>query len=282
MDEAELNELKMLSSYQGSFKSKRLRKTLKDKCLVIGETTMYYGNFGSVQVMTPIPGSPNLDSEIENAITRPCSRKGSRMPLQSEQKVTSKKEKKLTSQRKKSKQRDENSISPKYDLPPLKAVPASVYNSRCPTRESMGREPCHFIPSSDNSLIGDENVFTSSDVWIPRPSFKPSQTKTMPKNTFTSESSSVKYGSLGKLIGSTNRIQASSSLVTASPDRVCLPSIPGATKSSESYHTLPPTAEYINIYKEDVQLPPLKTSTSSAAKRRVHGEHYKFTKNYQK
>ena len=49
-----------------SFKGIHLKKTIKDKCKVIGETTMYYSNAGSVQVLSPIPGSPSPDSD-------PCS-----------------------------------------------------------------------------------------------------------------------------------------------------------------------------------------------------------------
>ncbi|XP_060066896.1 uncharacterized protein LOC132547158 [Ylistrum balloti] len=276
MDEAKLNKLKM-SSLTGSFKSKSLKKSFKDKCLVIGETTMYYGNFGSVQVMTPIPGSPNLENEAENIHNIHLdSSEESVFPLQPDQQLTPKKEKKPTSQRNKSKQEIQKDTSPKYDLPPLKAVPASVYNCRM----SNGREPCHFIPSSDKEFVGNGNAFMSKDTWIPQPNFKPSQTKSMPKYAFTPEYSNLKYGSLGKLIESTNRVQGSSSVGTASSNVARLPAIPGATRPSESSHALQPTAQYINIHKEDGQLPPLKVSSLSVANRKVQ-EHHKVTKNYQ-
>ncbi|XP_069127032.1 uncharacterized protein [Argopecten irradians] len=267
-DKADLNELKM-SSYQGSFTSRRLKKTMKDKCLVIGETTMYYGNFGSVQVMTPIPGSPNLAFEAENTSDHPQTPKAFQEPTtQIEQKVVSKKGKKF--QKKKCKPIKEKSMS-KYDLPPLNAVSTGVYYSRCPTWDATEREPNHFTSSNDNG----KHVLMHPDTgkWIPQPSFKPSHTKTTPRNTFTSESSTVKYGSLSKLIGSKNRIQSSSPLITDSSDRVSLPAVPGASKPLESSHVLLPTSGY--IYNEDVQFPPLKTSASSAVNRRVHGRRYK-------
>ncbi|XP_033730089.1 uncharacterized protein LOC117319379 [Pecten maximus] len=47
----------------GFFRGIHLKKTIKDKCRIFGETTMYYGNAGSVQVLSPIPGSPSPDTE---------------------------------------------------------------------------------------------------------------------------------------------------------------------------------------------------------------------------
>ncbi|XP_021340760.1 uncharacterized protein LOC110441819 [Mizuhopecten yessoensis] len=269
MDEAELNELRMLSSYQGSFKSKRLKKTIKDKCLVIGETTMYYGNFGSVQVLSPIPGSPSPDGEAGSVHIRPDSPEEAVLSPQTEQHVTSKKGKMASSKRKKSTAGDKKKTSQKYGLPPLKAAPAS--NSRRPPQMSRGREPCSFRPSGDNETR--ENDLMSTDTWIPKPGFKPREKKTITKNAFTSESSNLKYGSLGKLIEHTKRVQASSSLITASLGGVRLPAIRGATRASETRQTFPPTAQYINIYKDDGHLPPLKVSTMSIANRRLHDEH---------
>ncbi|XP_021362426.1 uncharacterized protein LOC110456179 [Mizuhopecten yessoensis] len=280
MDKAELNERKMSSAYHGSLKCRRLKKTMKDKCLVIGETTMYYGNFGSVQLWSPIPGSPNLDNEPDIINIRPDSPKEAALPLQRKHQATPKntKGKKPTSQKKMSTPTDKKNTSAKYPLPPLRAAPASVSNSRCLPRVSRGREPCDFKPSRYIERRG--NYLMSAYAWIPQPGFKPSEKKTTPKNAFTSESSSIKYGSLGKLLEPTKGVNTSSSLVMASLDGVRLPAIRGATRASETQQILPPTAQYINIYKDDGHLPPTKVRSMTIANKGLEREYHKTTKGY--
>ncbi|XP_060085983.1 uncharacterized protein LOC132565355 [Ylistrum balloti] len=282
MGEAGLNEVNMLSSYEESPKLQRLKRTMKDKCLVIGETTMYYGNFGSVQVMTPIPGSPNLDNESEIANipkdyrNRPT--EADVPPQQPELQAILKKEKKLASERRKNTTVDKKK-APKYALPPLKA-PSGATNSRGPQRASKGRTPCHFQPTNYTNYIDNTYFLGSSEAWIPQPGFKPSDKKIMPKNNFTSKSSSLKNGSLSKLIESTKRVQGPSSLETSSSASFHLPAIHG-TSTSVASQTSPQAIKYINIYKDDGHLPPLKVSTMSIANRRIEKEHYKVTKSFQ-
>lgn len=39
------------------------RQTIKDKCSVIGNTEIFWGRNGLVQVLSPVPGSPTLEEE---------------------------------------------------------------------------------------------------------------------------------------------------------------------------------------------------------------------------
>ncbi|XP_033736533.1 uncharacterized protein LOC117324810 [Pecten maximus] len=252
MGDGDLNELENVTSNLGSLKCNRLKKTMKDKCLVIGETTMYYGNFGSVQVLSPIPGSPNPGIEAKNTYICPDSPKETMMPPQTEQKVLSKKGKKSSSQWKNSKTEEKKNAS--YALPPLKAAPGNVSNSQFSTR-TKGRKPCHFQRSKYTYNRETDYSIGPGQAWIPQPGFKPSGKKTTPKNTLITESSSLKYGSLLKLIESSKWVQDSPSLDTTSTDSIELPAIRGAPKTSDSSHTFTPTVQFINIYKESDQLP---------------------------
>ncbi|XP_069126343.1 uncharacterized protein [Argopecten irradians] len=271
MEKEEKDETKKATSLQVSSKCERLKRTSKDRCMVIGETKMYYGNNGSVYVMSPIPGSPNPGTEPEHLYIRPESSKEALMPLQGEQKDKPKKGKKSASKKKNIGTVENKDGSPKYALPPLKAVPEN--KGKFLTREKKGREPCH-LQHSKYSL-------GQADSWIPQPGFKSSGKKTTPKNTLISESSSLKYESHLKLLKSSKYVPTSPSLETTAIESVRLPPIRGVQRRTESAktHTIP-TVQFINLYKGSDQLPPLKVSSMPMAFRNEQKEYYNVTKGY--
>ncbi|OWF40123.1 uncharacterized protein LOC110464187 [Mizuhopecten yessoensis] len=102
-----------------SFKGIHPKKTMKDKCKVIGETTMYYSNAGSVQVLSPIPGSPSPDSEPWSDRIRPdCPKRTSLISFDRKDKVKKTMSGKKISSKKTTKRSD-------YSLPPITNVPTT-------------------------------------------------------------------------------------------------------------------------------------------------------------
>ncbi|XP_033730090.1 uncharacterized protein LOC117319380 [Pecten maximus] len=105
----------------GSFRGNHLKKTIKDKCRIFGETTMYYGNAGSVHVLSPIPGSPSPDTKpMLDHMRANCPERASLVRSYHKDKTMSRQK---ISSKKTTKGND-------YILPPIKNLPTTIRPKR--------------------------------------------------------------------------------------------------------------------------------------------------------
>ncbi|OWF46484.1 uncharacterized protein LOC110455655 [Mizuhopecten yessoensis] len=225
---------------QGSSRCSRLKKTIKDKCKVIGETTMYYGNAGSVQVLSPIPGSPSPDSEPRRDHIRPESpRRESLVRTSNKANIR----KTMTGKKSSTQKRTKGTMSD-YSLPPIKNVPTMT-----PTKK-----------------MADKNLkeFTSTETCKPinMPGFKARGRKITSKNKMSSVIADLPGKEPAeKLMMGTRRIQSmSSKSIALSEERIRLPVPRGARMIPYSVKVLPPQYMIMNR----TNLPPIGVRSMAA------------------
>lgn len=164
---------------------------------------------------------------------------------------------------------DRRTTSVNYVLPPVKNPRAkSRTQSRHPPSTAKCREPCPF--RSSYAIEAHVGTQSRSANWVHSSGFKPFEKKKLPKSSFTSESDRLKIGSITKLFAERKTGQENDAFFPTndvlSSDSIQLPAIRGSTRTSRSTQSLPPKAQYINIYRDDAQLPPLRVSAMSINK----------------